>query len=110
MYNSKITLNTQPWFKYGAHERIYNAMLNGSVCVTDTSEYLKKHFENGKNIIFYELNQLDDLVKNVHLLLENPGFAKSIIENQKRIAVNSTWNNRLHNILEQRFEEGVDFI
>lgn len=110
MRNSKITLNIMPWFKYGAHDRIYNAMLNGSVCVTDTSEYLKKHFENGKNIIFYELNQLDNLVKNVHLLLENPGFAKSIIENQKRTAANSTWSNRVHNILEQRFEEGVDFI
>lgn len=110
MCNSKITLNTQPWFKYGAHERIYNAMLNGSVCVTDTSEYLKKHFENGKNIVFYELNQLDNMVKNVHLLLENPGFAKSIIENQKKTVANSTWSNRVHNILEQRFEEGVDFI
>ena len=108
--NSKITLNVQPWFKYGAHERIYNAMLNGSVCVTDTSEYLKKYFQNGKNIVFYELNQLDNLVKNVHLLLENPGFAKSIIENQKKAVVGSAWSNRLHNILEQRFEEGVDFI
>ena len=110
MLNSKITLNIMPWFKYGAHDRIYNAMLNGSVCVTDTSEYLKKYFENGKNIIFYELNQLDNLVKNVHLLLENPGFAKSVIENQKKAVANSTWSNRVQNILEQRFEEGVDFI
>lgn len=110
MYNSKITLNILPWFKYGAHERIYNAMLNGTVCVSDTSEYLKKYFQNGRDIVFYELNQLDNLVTNVHLLLENPEFAKSIIENQKRAAARSTWSDRLRNILERRFEEGVDFI
>ena len=110
MRNSKITLNIMPWFKYGSHDRIYNAMLNGSVCVSDTSEYLKKYFQNGKNIVFYELNQLDNLVKNVHLLLENPEYAKSIIENQKKAVANSTWSHRVHNILEQRFEEGVDFI
>ena len=110
MHSSKITLNIQPWFKYGAHERIYNAMLNGSVCVTDTSEYLQKYFKNGRDIVFYELNDLDRLVKSVKMLLENPGYAKNIIENQKKAAASSTWQNRIHNILEQRFEEGKDFV
>lgn len=110
MCNSKITLNIQPWFKYGSHERIYNAMLNGSVCVTDTSEYLLKHFKNGRDIVFYELHDLDGMVRNVKMLLENPGYAKNIIENQKKAAANSTWQNRIHNILEQRFEEGKDFV
>ena len=110
MCESKITLNILPWFKYGAHERIYNAMLNGAVCVSDTSEYLMKHFENGKNIVFYELDKLGDLVKNVRMVLDNPGFARHIIENQKNKVKNSTWRDRLDNILEQKFEEGVDFI
>lgn len=110
MHNSKITLNIQPWFKYGAHERIYNAMLNGSVCVTDTSEYLQKYFKNGGDIVFYELNDLDGLVRNVKMLLENPSYAKYIIENQKKVAANSTWRKRIYNILERRFEEGKDFV
>ena len=110
MHNSKITLNIQPWFKYGSHERIYNAMLNGSVCVTDTSEYLQKHFKHGRDIIFYELNDLDGLVKSVKMLLENPYYAKGIIENQKKAAADSIWQNRIHNILKQRFEEGKDFV
>ena len=60
---SKITLKILPWLKYDAHERIYNATLNGAVCVSDASEYLMEHFENGKNIVFYELDKLGDLEK-----------------------------------------------
>ena len=110
MHNSKITLNIQPWFKYGSHERVYNAMLNGSVCVTDTSEYLVKHFKNGRDIVFYKLDDLDGLIKNVRMLLDNPGYAKYIIDNQKKAAESSTWQNRIHNILEQQFEEEKNFI
>lgn len=110
MRESKITLNIQPWFKYGSHDRIYNAMLNGSVCVSDTSDYLVKYFQNGRDIVFYELEDMDGLVRNVRILLDNPGFAKMIMENQKKAAQRSTWKERLDNILRQRFEEGKDFI
>lgn len=110
MRDSKITLNIQPWFKYGSHDRIYNAMLNGSVCVSDTSDYLVKYFKNGRDIVFYDLEDMEGLVRNVRLLLDNPGFAKIIMENQKKAAAHSTWKERLSNILEQRFEEGKDFI
>ncbi|MCM1156656.1 MAG: glycosyltransferase [Roseburia sp.] len=110
MRESKITLNIQPWFKYGSHDRVYNAMLNGSVCVSDTSDYLVKYFKNGRDIVFYELENMEGLVKNVRMLLANPGFAKVIMENQKKAVEHSTWKERLQNILEQKFEEGKDFI
>lgn len=37
---SKISLNVMPWFKDGAHDRVFNSILNGTVSVTDTSKYL----------------------------------------------------------------------
>ena len=37
---TKLSLNVMPWFKDGAHDRIFNTMLNGSVCLTDSSVYL----------------------------------------------------------------------
>ena len=40
---AKISLNVMPWFKRGAHDRIYSAMLNGAVSVTDKSQYLTEH-------------------------------------------------------------------
>lgn len=44
MGNSKIVLNIMPWFKDGFHDRIPCAMLNGAVCVTDSSKYIEKKF------------------------------------------------------------------
>lgn len=85
-------------------------MLNEAVCVTDTSEYLKRHFQNGKNIIFYELTDLNALVSKIGFILQNPAYAKSIIQNQKETVMHSTWRDRLQNILDNRFVEGIDFI
>ena len=34
---SKISLNVMPWFRDGAHDRIFNSMLNGALCLTDSS-------------------------------------------------------------------------
>lgn len=109
MGNSKICLNIQPWFKAGAHERVYNAMLNEAVCVSDTSEYLLENFENGYDIVFYELDNLAVLVDNIKYLLANPEYAKSIIHNQKQKVMKSTWKDRLQNIVNDKFAEG-DFV
>lgn len=42
MENSKIVLNSMPWFKDGSHERVFNAMLRGAAVVSETSGYLKE--------------------------------------------------------------------
>lgn len=97
--NSKICLNIQPWFKNGAHERVYNAMLNEAVCVTDTSEYLTRHYTHGRDIIFYELNRLDKFVEDVKYVLASPEYAKTIIDNQRQRAADQTWADRLEEII-----------
>ncbi len=42
MEDSRIVLNTLPWFKDGSHERVFNAMLCGAVAVSETSRYLEE--------------------------------------------------------------------
>lgn len=42
MEESKIVLNTLPWFRDGSHERVFNAMLCGAVAVSETSRYLEE--------------------------------------------------------------------
>ena len=42
MEDSKIVLNTFPWFKDGSHERIYNGLLRGCLIASDTSGYLEE--------------------------------------------------------------------
>ncbi len=66
---ARISLNVMPWFKDGAHDRVFNSMLNGAVCFTDWSRYLQEELEDGKDVIFYELDELDQLTERIHTLL-----------------------------------------
>lgn len=66
---AKISLNVMPWFKDGAHDRVFNSMLNGAVCFTDWSRYMTEVLEDGTDLIFYELNELEQLPEQLHMLL-----------------------------------------
>ena len=47
---AKFVLNNMAWFKDGGSERIYNAMLQGALVITDHSRYLEKEYDG---ILFY---------------------------------------------------------
>lgn len=68
MEDSKIVLNQLAWFKAGASERIFEAMLQGAVSLTDDSVYLREIFEDSADIRFYSLSHLDalpDIVRSI---------------------------------------------
>ena len=68
---AKVSLNVMPWFKDGAHDRVFNSMLNGAVCFTDWSRYLAENLRDGEDIFFYELDALECLPDMVQGILEN---------------------------------------
>lgn len=69
---AKLSLNVMPWFKRGAHDRIYSSMQNGAVCVTDPSAYLLSRFSDGDMLFYYHLNELEKLPALVTGLLLDP--------------------------------------
>ncbi len=75
---AKISLNVMPWFKRGAHDRIYSSMLNGAVCVTDSSEYLLRHFTDKDTLCYYSLKELHRLPGIVTGLLAHPDTMEDI--------------------------------
>lgn len=77
---SKISLNVMPWFKDGAHDRIFNTMLNGAVSLTDNSVYLKEILEDGKNVKFYNLHEISEIGQKADELLRDQELLKSIAE------------------------------
>ena len=79
--DSKILFNTFPNFKNGTHERIFTAMRNGCVCLTDPSGYTMEHFEDGENIIYYDLDKISEIPSIIQNILNNPIEAKRIAEN-----------------------------
>lgn len=92
MADAKITLNLMPLFKAGFHDRIPSAMLNKSVCVTDKSTLLTRLYENNKDIVFFDLDQMEVLPDLLFDLLKNPQKMETIAwagyENARQ---NSTW-------------------
>lgn len=100
---SKLSLNVMPWFKDGAHDRIFNSMLNGAVCLTDHSKYLDEILTPNKNVVFYDLKQIEMLPFIVNSILSDKDHMRHIQQEAFEYAVkNHSWHQRakkLHNEL-----------
>ena len=111
----EISLNVMPWFKKGAHDRVFNSCLNGAVCLTDSSSYLDEIFTDGKDILFYDLNMLKDyemsgydykviepMIKRVRELFMDDTALQSIADNAYELCrVEHTWENVTYSLMNQ---------
>lgn len=99
MSQAKILLNHMAWFKYGSSERIFNAMSQGALCVTDSSFYLENDamLHNGKNCFLYPLSQVSDhyVSKLLSRLLSSPETSASIASKGLEKAREHTWIKHL---------------
>ena len=95
MRDARIALNVMPWFKDGAHDRVFTAMLQGTAAFTDDSRYLREECRDGENICFYSLRALEQLPDRVVSLLEDPVRTAELAERGYRMAKKRhTWKNR----------------
>lgn len=84
-----------PWFKDGAHDRVFNSMLNGAVCVSDGSKYMDEILTDGKDYIKYDLDRLAELPEKIRELLVDRDRWEDIVKNGYNKAVNGhTWADR----------------
>lgn len=116
--NSKISLNVLPWFRGGPHDRIFNSMLNGAVCLTDSNPYLDEMLvgecdgtsmpaENRDeaslwaeatapvNCIKYSLTDPEEMAERVIRLLSNPEKMQKIADAGYELACSHTWAARM---------------
>lgn len=92
---AKISLNTMPWFKDGAHDRVFTSMLCGAAALTDDSRYLREQFADLDTIVYYGLQQLEALPQQVTALLADPQRLFALACRGKRAAVQChQWKNR----------------
>lgn len=95
MEDSKIVLNQLAWFKAGASERIFEAMLQGAVALTDDSLYLREHFTDHEDIMFYSLSQLNTLPDIVRSILNNDTQTEALRRNAyDKAHKQHTWQQR----------------
>lgn len=92
---AKMSLNVMPWFKDGAHDRIFNTLLNGALLITDSSIYLDEILRDGENCLLYDPENMETLPDRVKKLLNDPEKMKQIIHAGYELAANGhTWQDR----------------
>lgn len=98
---AKVSLNIMPWFKDGAHDRVFNSILNGTICVTDTSKYLCEELQEGDGVFYFDLENLKELPKIVSRLLGNEKERKeSILKGLEKVKAYHTWEVRARELME----------
>ncbi len=94
MKDSKLVLNSMPWFKDGTHDRIFNGMLEGCVVATDPSAYLKEEFSD-EELLYFELEDIPALPERIGEILSDPDRAITMAEKGKEKALRlHTWQER----------------
>lgn len=100
MGRAKIVVNIQPVFTFGGHERVFNSMLNGAVCVSSQSKYLENLFEHKKDIIFIDFHNLEETVNEMKRVLGDASLFEQIRQNAyAKVQYKNTWKARLLQIL-----------
>lgn len=98
---SRVSLNVMPWFKDGAHDRVFNSILNGTVCLTDKSGYLCGQLKEGQGVCYYELEHLERLPELAKNLLEKPYVREEMLrQGMQTVEQNHTWIQRAHKLLQ----------
>ncbi len=98
---SKIGLNIMRGHKAGMTERIANIMLCGACCLSDETEYLRKHFVDGEELVLFDRARLDELPDKIRYLLEHDEEREKIAAaGQECAAAKHTWKVRAKQLLE----------
>lgn len=96
---AKVSLNVMPWFKAGAHDRIFSSMLSGCALVSDSSEYLNEVITDGEHYCEFKLGSPDEAAlqatEKTIWLLSHEAQAEEIAHNGYRLASKAhTWADR----------------
>lgn len=95
MRNAKIVVNVMPWFKDGAHDRVFNAILNGAVSISDKSRFLMEELPEGCGVSYYDLNEIERLPDIINIFLKDERKLEEITEcGYKKVSECDTWENR----------------
>lgn len=100
MEDSRIVLNQLAWFKAGSSERIYEAMLQGAISLTDDSVYLRETFIDSYDIRFYSLSSLNELPAIVNSILTDTESTERLRRNAYlKASTQHTWLQRAETLL-----------
>jgi hypothetical protein len=97
---AKICLDASTYFD-GANDRVFSYALNGAVCFTNASGYLRQVFGEDGGMRFFSMHNLSDLAEQVNSLLARPAVLREAGESAAVAVLRAhTWRHRVCNILD----------
>lgn len=100
MRQSKICLNSNPFFKHGSHERILNALSCGAVPLTTHNGFVEEYFTVGEDLLTYKLGHWDKVNEAVENLLGNEKERVGmVIKGKEKVLKEHTWDVRAKQLL-----------
>lgn len=105
---SKMSLNIMSWHKAGFTERMANILLAGSVLITDNTAYLKGRFEDQKDMLIFDLEEIENLPDKLKVYLEKEECREQIAQSGWKKAIGQhTWDCRAEELLNYITEDAI---
>lgn len=98
---AKIVYQDMAEFNHGGHDRVFTAMLNGAVVVSEYSSYLAQEFNDGEDIFFYDWQNGEQQIRVIHeLLADEPKRLSAAVSAYSKADKRHRWENRAQQILQ----------
>ncbi len=96
---AKIVFQDEAEFNDGAHDRVFTAMLNGAVVVSEHSKYLDEIFVNGQDMILYDWKiNCEAMQQILGILSDDTQRLTMMMQAYQKTDQNHRWRNRAEKI------------
>lgn len=99
---SRISLNSDPFFKNGSHERLFTGPACGAVVVTNDNLFVRDAFVDGEDIVLFRSKHWEEVGGKVRELLADESKCEAILKAaRKKVLEWHTWDVRVKELREQ---------
>ncbi|MCI9077985.1 MAG: glycosyltransferase family 1 protein [Lachnospiraceae bacterium] len=92
MANSQVVLNVQPLFTEAPHDRVFNAMANGSAVLSDTCSYIEAYYK--KDMLLFNTGNIHESIAGMEDILNNTEKLYKMASGLRNLSENETWHER----------------
>ncbi len=97
---SKICLNSMPFFKDGTHERIFTGLACGCLPITNDNLWVAENFVDGEELILFRSKHWDAVNDKVNRFLADEELRKQVVaKGRAKVMREHTWDQRVEQLL-----------
>lgn len=98
---SKICLNSMPFFKNGSHERIFTGLGCGALPITTQNLWVKDQFVEGEELVTYRSGKWDEVNSKVDHYLTHEVERSAIVDRGRaKVMQHHTWDHRVSELIQ----------